>query len=1478
MFPRIKYLLLALLAFSTLHLFSQSADEPKGCAPHTVNFKAELPLATYYWDFGDNSSSISENPSKNYLNPGIYIVILRESESGDEKGRIQVEIYTKPTLDIQRSNLTGCSPFNTTLVDSSSYDPNISIVSYLWDFGDGSPLGSSSTGSINHTYNSVNEFDVTMDVTTNLSSCNDRAKVVNDLVQVVDEPSTSFNTTPASLLACSGPLEVSFENTSQGQFPLNYSWDLGNGNTSTAANPTPQTYTTDGQYAINLRASYDFGCSSTDQKVVSIGSPNATIAQSEPVDCENNTMILSSPVAGAQYSWEVNGVVQSTSQSFVPTLNTGDNTVKLTLTSSDGLCNDTAETIVVKDDLSLSITSDNSYQCVSPALFNYTATTNQPDATISWIFNDGTLVTDSLTPSFSYSVQSLNDVNGVNDRELVTTTATLENANGCLISQTLVDTVWFPNADLYSGGRRIEIISGCVPLDVDFADSSFSDGALISRQLVLGNGDVVPLTDAGLNYTYTTSGDFEAILIIQNDRGCIDTSNIIKVEAGDTLIKPNFSINPERLCWDEELTLTNLIETDLEYEYAYSIDFGFIDGNIKDVSLPLGDSRDTLSVFQIINYNGCIHDAEEFKLQYVVDGALAKPTRSFNCDDPLVWSFDGSGSVDFTTTKWSINDVFETNDVAFTIDFMTGGRKTILLEVNNDEGCTPHTAELDIQTGVLNANLVLPSNTLCIGVAYEFDASSSNFVFNTFRDGFDWSLPGTNLSTNNASETESFTFDTAGEYSVIIEVEDVNGCEDSDTATFKVFDIQMDWERDLIRICNPDTVGFTNATLGDTTLASWTFLFADGSPDTVFTTNPTTWSHIFNNAPEPAGSDSYATTLIVSDVLGCSDTLTQPIQRYVPTTTIVINNFNNRVCVGDSVTIEARESGNTGDLNYNWTLGDAGISTQKSITVAYDTESIQNISLFVSEIESNCLADDTIRSIVDVQDYPIASFMSNKDGDAVFCAPLLTQLNSTESTGTNLSYLWDFGDDSPNALIQNTTHTYQKGQITTTLTVTTSNGCADDTSKTFDVIGPEGRIEANLTGPICQGDEVTFTLKDTVDVTDYIWDFGDGTLDSTNTSPITYAYTSFPPTGTFPMNIIFKGVGGCSFSDELDVQIIDIVADFTLNGDSLTEVCLEDATVEITNTSLNADTYSWIYGNGETSTSADDRTITFTESGTFDFQLSVTNNSVRCVDTIVKTFVVFPEPELVTFNDTVCTNETLQIGAENINPTYRYSWSPSNGLADSSNAIQNLTIGSTTTYQVTAIDTNLCTKTSEATGFVLENLNLTETDTTIVIGDKATLNVQGAELRTLVWSPLDIALEELSCLNCNFPLAMPLEVKENIYNLTMTNTFGCDIEEYVYKVTVRPETKVRMPTTFSPNNDGNNDIVYVQGWGIKELLKFQIFNRWGEMLYESDNIEEGWNGIYKGKIQNSDSYVYKVSVLTWRDEVLNTEGYLNLIH
>lgn len=101
---------------------------------------------------------------------------------------------------------------------------------------------------------------------------------------------------------------------------------------------------------------------------------------------------------------------------------------------------------------------------------------------------------------------------------------------------------------------------------------------------------------------------------------------------------------------------------------------------------------------------------------------------------------------------------------------------------------------------------------------------------------------------------------------------------------------------------------------------------------------------------------------------------------------------------------------------------------------------------------------------------------------------------------------------------------------------------------------------------------------------------------------------------------------------------------------------------------------------------------------------------------------------------------------------------------------------------------------------------------------------------------------------------------------TLIDVNGCeDVDQLI--ITVDKRRKVYIPTAFSPNGDGVNDIFYVFGSDhqIRIIKKFQVFNRWGELLHEKLNFmpndpSSGWNGTFKNELMNPAVFVYRVEI------------------
>jgi gliding motility-associated-like protein len=96
------------------------------------------------------------------------------------------------------------------------------------------------------------------------------------------------------------------------------------------------------------------------------------------------------------------------------------------------------------------------------------------------------------------------------------------------------------------------------------------------------------------------------------------------------------------------------------------------------------------------------------------------------------------------------------------------------------------------------------------------------------------------------------------------------------------------------------------------------------------------------------------------------------------------------------------------------------------------------------------------------------------------------------------------------------------------------------------------------------------------------------------------------------------------------------------------------------------------------------------------------------------------------------------------------------------------------------------------------------------------------------------------------------------------------------EIPIPPAQGAHLPGAFSPNGDGNNDVLFVYGGQI-ERISIAIYNRWGELVWETNDETEGWDGTYEGKEAIAGVYVYKLKVTYWEGDIENKSGNITLI-
>ena len=1449
------------VVFLTNTLYGQTADIVQGCVPLKVNFTAPATSSTYFWDFKDGVTSNLQNPANIFNKAGIYNVTFHESVGGPVIKTIKIEVFKEPILNIKVAS--GCYPLNAQIVSTSTIDPKITVQNYTWVFGDGITAQGATASSITHPYNTKGVYNISLGIETQYPSCN-KTGIFNSAIEVFEPPVASFTTNPDNTVSCNSTLTVGFTNTSTGVQPLTYQWNLGNGQTSTAVNPPTQTYTKN-SYNASLTvkfASNLTGCSATASKGISVGRPIPTIRTAKDTTCIIDTVVFTTATAGIRL-WTVDAnstIVGANNRDSLRVVfsKSGAHLVSLQITTPDGACSDKISRSIYIDEVLASIQHTPQYSCSSPMTVQYKAIANQSNVQYKWTFNDSTKSTNQSVSHTYKTVHS--DYYGINDIEVQATFLQVTSKKtGCKAITWSLDTMWLPNARLMP-----DVTKGCAPLNVQFSDSSKSNDPIVKWKWLYGDAtDQTTSTKQAVSHTFTQPGVYSNRLIVTTKKGCIDTSYAVAIEVGTTIAGLDFTASKTDVCPGEAVSFTPVLPSGAlasidAYHFSTEGNRSFHCSNQKDLTWSYKYLTGPQKVTLTVDYNGCF--TQVTKNNYVnVKGTIAKIDYSAACSDPLKYHFTDVNK-NATSLSWDFGDNKSGTALNEVHDYASrGDYKVILTALDAASGCAATKDTVIVKPRSLQAKMTIDT-LLCMNGTYTFRSNKSVDVDAQCYKGYDWRIPSSDVRQLVTSSTyATFKFTKAGVFTTQLIVSDVNGCKDTTTQKIKVFDIKPAFTADDKLICNPGIVHFTDQSVGDTTVVAWEWNFGDHIGGN--TQNP---AHTYFAKPD--SNSTYTVRLVASDILGCRDTAYVLVQQYEPTSSIVIT--KPLLCLGETAKITATDYTQGGsNLKYSWDFGNTTTSTQQANNVLYASDAIYTVLLNFEEISSGCKG--TTAASVSVQTYPTAAFTTSADTVVVLCAPKVVSFKDNSVSKYAFNSQWNFGNGEV-SFQPSYTLVYPKGNYKVQHIVSTANGCADTTYKSFKVFQPEGNFVADKNA-ICKSESIHFEIKDTADVVSYAWAFGDGVVVE-NTAPVDHTYNFHPPSGSTLAKLSLVGSEGCNYQVQSPITIYQVISEFDRLDGVDSASCFNDGPYTLTNKSTGASSYYWDFGDGQTSTLQNVNSHAYASAGEYDVTLAVKSQQLGCADTIVKKIIIYENPVIHAIGDTVCqTAGSVSLSVTNPNPTSTYSWTPGTGLSSVTSTSPVATINHSVHYQVVETDKNGCTDKTDVPAIVIESINLRNLDTSIVIGDAIVLPVVGESYYKFLWTPTT----GLSCLQCNYPKVQPLE--DIRYNLNVTDVRGCYNENYFYNIVIKPETFVKLPSMFTPNGDGNNDVVYVNGWGIKNLLAFEIFNRWGQLIYTSNNITEGWDGTFNGAVQSSDIYVYKVKALTWRNVEIEEEGYINLV-
>ncbi|WP_025615215.1 PKD domain-containing protein [Cellulophaga baltica] len=530
---------------------------------------------TYAWDFGDGNTATTANPSHTFTTAGTYTVTLTVTDDGtpvltstDTITIIVTDANQAPTAVATSDILAGEVSLDVQFTGDTSTDPDTGdVLTYAWDFGDGS---TATTANPSHTFTTAGTYNVTLTVTDDGTPALSSSEAT--ITITVNAPANQAPTAIATSDINSGEASLDVQFTGDTSTDpdtgdvLTYAWDFGDGSTATSANPA-HTFTTAGTYDVTLTVTDD-GTPAMSSSEVTITITVTTPANQAPTavassDISSGNVSLevrftgdtsSDPDTGdiLTYSWDFGDGSTATTANPSHTFTTaGTYDVTLTVTDDGTPALSSSEVIITitvnapANQAPTAVASSDVTSGEASLAVQFTGdTSTDPDTgdvlTYAWDFGDGTTAT-TANPSHTFTTSGTYDV---------TLTVTDDGTPAMSSSEvTITITVTTPANQAPTAVASSDVTSGEASLAVQFTGDTSSDpdtGDTLTYAWDFGDGTTA--TTANPSHTFTTVGIYIVALTVTDNGTPIlnDTSTIrIKVlSAAESCPDPTDATNP----------------------------------------------------------------------------------------------------------------------------------------------------------------------------------------------------------------------------------------------------------------------------------------------------------------------------------------------------------------------------------------------------------------------------------------------------------------------------------------------------------------------------------------------------------------------------------------------------------------------------------------------------------------------------------------------------------------------------------------------------------------------------------------------------------------------------------------------------------------------------------------------------------------------------------------------------------------------
>ena len=957
-------------------------------------------------------------------------------EYAAESSKITVDVKATPTASFTYTPNTPTTGETVTFDASASSDPDGTIDSYAWDFGD-TTTGTGETTT--HAYTTAGTYTITLTVTDNDTLTDTEAKSIT----VIKPPVASFTYSPTAPLVGDTVTFDASASTPNGGTIVRYDWNFGDGASATGS-ITTHVYTTFGTYTVTLTVTDSEGLTDATSKSITIYAPpvsSFTYSPAVPTTGETVTFDASgsSDPDGtiASYAWDFDDGNTGTGVTAAHAYTTaGTYTITLTVTDDDGLTDNTTSDITV------------SFAPQSPvASFTYSPTTpttgetvtfdgsasDDPDGTIAshaWNFGDGANGTSQIVTHI-YA-----------DNGTYTVTLNVTDSDG-LFNTTSIDITVLnrpPNATFTESAETVDTGE---TVTFNASDSYDPDGSIVTYFWDFGDGE----NDTGVvvEHAYTDNGTYTVTLTVTDDDGATDTATATKTVSNRSPVA-SFTESPETVYTNETIYFNASDSYDPDgsiVSYWWDFDDGKnATGVTTEHSYPLeGNYTVTLTV---TDDDGATNSTSTSKkvlnrppvavFTESAETVYTNETIHFNASD----SYDLDGTIE--SYFWDFGDGTNATGVVVEHTYEDDGTYTVTLTVTDDDDATgTATATKTVLNRPPVAIFTESAETVYTGEVITFDASDSHDPDGTIVT-YHWDFGD---GTNGEGEVVEHSYIDDGTYTVTLTVTDDGDATSSTTASKTVLDGSpiASFTESAETVYTGEVIYFNASASYDPNgvIVSYYWDFGDG-------TNAT--GVIVDHAYADDGV--YTVTLTVTDNYGATDTASSSKTLLNRPPVASFSESAETVYTGETITFNASTSYDPDGsiVSYFWDFGDGTNAMGVTADHAYADDDVYIVTLTVTDDDGETASKSAVKTVSNRP--PIASFTDNATMVDINGVIRFNASDSYDPDGSILSYFWDFGDGTNATMAVILDHAYTKdGNYTVTLTVTDDDGAPSSVSTTI---------------------------------------------------------------------------------------------------------------------------------------------------------------------------------------------------------------------------------------------------------------------------------------------------------------------------------------------------------------------------------------------------------------------------------------------